>query len=302
MTLPNIRIFRGGSPVTESVVQQSVEWAKTHWNVDIQAGSELFRSITPAERSKYLIEHLKSNADILWSIRGGEGTTDIIPDIEKELDALKKLPPKIVIGSSDTTALTIYLQQKLNWPTIHGMGFNKISNPDFSKTTQITKEVLLKNKNSLRYPLTPLNKASRETMEVQSSGNTGGNLSLLAISIKDVWEFNADNQIVFIEDWIEKAHVIDRSLKYLKRIGKFEKAKAIILGDMFFKFLADNKEDEEQQRKYLERQLGFFAESFEIPVLITNLFGHGPRNHPIPLTWKSEIKLGSNCEWNLHLL
>ena len=75
-----------------------------------------------------------------------------------------------------------------------------------------------------------MNEQAKENKIIEAE-LTGGNLSVIHISIKDVWEIDTANKIIFLKDCGEKAHKIIRTLKYFSRIGLFYAVKAVIFGD-----------------------------------------------------------------------
>ena len=60
-------------------------------------------------------------------LRGGEGSADLIPMLHEKQNAIKKLPPKLIMGFSDITALLLYFSQHYNWPVIHGFNARQLA-------------------------------------------------------------------------------------------------------------------------------------------------------------------------------
>lgn len=60
----------------------------------------------------------------------------------------------------------------------------------------------------------------------------GGCLTLICTSIGTAYEIETDGKIVFIEDTDEAPYRIDRMLSHLKGLGKFDRVKGIVFGQM----------------------------------------------------------------------
>lgn len=228
---------------------------------------------------------LRDDIDILWAIRGGEGTADILPLLADNHQALSGAKPKTIIGFSDVTPLLIFFAQQFGWPTVHGPGCLQFVSEHINKlTVEAVKNLVLQNQFT-QINLQPLNQHATVQRELSTS-LLGGNLSLLIISIKDVWEFDLANKVLIVEDVNEKSHVVTRSLKYLQRIGKLNQCAAIIFGD--FMGLVNNQAEQDA----IDKVLGEFAEKITIPVLRTDKFGHGRFNLPLPFNRQLTLSLG----------
>jgi muramoyltetrapeptide carboxypeptidase len=139
--------------------------------------------------------------------------------------------------------------------------------------------------------LRPLNDLAR-TAQVIEAELTGGCLSLIDISIKDIWEIDTTNRMIFLEDVSEKAHKIIRSLKYFSRIGLFQSVKAVIFGDFNCEPIGYNKADQEHNHQEISNVLENFALHHPFPVLQTNDFGHGKINLPLVYSSLYQLQLG----------
>jgi muramoyltetrapeptide carboxypeptidase len=230
------------------------------------------------------------NIGTLWALRGGEGSADLIPHLHKHQKRIAKLAPKTIISFSDGSALINYFSQTYNWPCWHGITALQVQ-PGYLHASNVktSLDILLKAKPLLIKNLKPLNETAKTNRLIKGK-LTGGNLSLLNISIGDLWEIDTKNKIVFIEEVNEKAHVIIRTLKYLQRIGKFKQAKAILFGDFSF-----SRQGQTKEQQAINRALNYFASTCSIPVLQTKQFGHGKYNTPLPLGQQLEIDLNQCC-------
>ena len=260
------------------------DYLQQHFQLDSEYNHSVYTKLTAKEKAQVLIDYcLRDDIDLIWALRGGEGSADLIPYLEERKEIIASAKPKILLGFSDITALLVYFYQQFNWPTIHGPSCSQfVRSLVDDLTISATKELLLKNHYTKIDSLVSMNELAKQanTLEAQL---IGGCLSLLIISIKDAWEIDTENKIVFIEDINEKPYVILRSLKYLQRIGKFDQIKALIIGDLLG---ADATQLEHESMDYAIKK---FAANCHFPVLTTHQFGHGRTN--LPLSYHQPVQL-----------
>lgn len=203
---------------------------------------------------------------IIWALRGGYGSARLL----KKLSLLA--PPKdekYVIGSSDITALHLFLSEHWGWKTIHGAGLLNLLDETQNAMNFLSIAALIEQKtNDNNIFLTPWNDAAKTFQTEKPCHLTGGNLTLLTTSMGTFWQPETHGKIIFLEDVNEKGYRIDRALHHLVQARFFEDASAIILGDFIC------PEDENM----LLHALSVFANSMSKPVFKTNLFGHGKNN------------------------
>ncbi|OGT30699.1 MAG: hypothetical protein A3E87_06995 [Gammaproteobacteria bacterium RIFCSPHIGHO2_12_FULL_35_23] len=276
----------GANALTKQEPQSVQTYLQQHYQLKAIYQTDTYRILPAKERAEIFLEYLLDpKISILWALRGGEGTADTIPFIHKHSKKIKTLAPKPLIGFSDITPLLIYFNQIYQWPTIHGPGaIQTIKHHISAANLKIIFNCLLgKQKKVILSHLNPLNSLALESKLIK--GNLiGGNLSLLNISIGDLWEIETKNKIIIIEEVNEKPHVVRRTLHYLQRLGKFDDANAILFGD--FSYPAEPK-----LQPAIQKVLRHFAEECSIPVLKTHLFGHGKYNLPLQFSKKSILDL-----------
>ncbi|SEH00680.1 muramoyltetrapeptide carboxypeptidase [Nonomuraea solani] len=158
--------------------------------------------------------------------RGGYGAGRLLGLLD--WDAMRAAGPKVLLGSSDITALHNAFAIELGVPTLHGpMAACDVLSGDEQGPEPVTWE-------SLRAALfgTPLPVAGDRVL---ASGRaegvvTGGNLSLLASMCGTRWQPSFDGKIVFLEDIAEEPYRIDRMLSQLLQAGAFDGVRGIALG------------------------------------------------------------------------
>ena len=182
----------------------------------IFAGDDDFRAVVFQE---YLDNE---QIEAIWFARGGYGSIRIID----QLDFTKFLQhPKWVIGFSDTTVIHGKLN-RLGVPSLHAsMPFF------FANKTQEAKQSLLdallgKPLHDV-FPAFELNRIGQMEGEI-----VGGNLSVLHSMIGSNTFPNVEGKILFIEEVDEYIYHVDRMMHALKRAGKLEHLKGLIVGGL----------------------------------------------------------------------
>ena len=109
-----------------SLTEQEVELTKSYFEslgMEVTVPPDLLgEDLLSANKDEIRLAHLKNalndpSADVIWLINGGYGMTRII---HKLIQMKKPRHEKLFVGSSDGTALHIFLNQVWNWRTLHG--------------------------------------------------------------------------------------------------------------------------------------------------------------------------------------
>ena len=261
-------------------------------------GADPFSANTDEIRFEQLKQAIYAkDSKAIWAFRGGYGAGRLIP---KLLELPLPTHSKILIGYSDITALHILCTQKYGWSTIHGRTLSEfVARKPHEEEIVALKEVLF-GKDKVEFNnLILLNEASLSHKEISientngsiefkqeiKSEVVGGNLALIQTSLATPWQFNADNKIVLLEDVGEKGYRIDRMLAHLTQAGIFDKALAVIIGDVIC-------EPEKDGTMLCDQAIARFADSLNIPVLSCTQIGHGEYNWPVPLNMPAVLTLG----------
>ena len=155
--------------------------------------------------------------------RGGYGTSRILDQINFKSFISK---PKWIVGFSDITLLHTYMQKNIKISSVHGPmcgAFNHDKGENMF--TLSLKDVLEGKPTVFQAEYHSLNNPGKTTASI-----TGGNLCLLAHGIGTNAEVDTKGKILFIEDVGEQLYNIDRMMLQLKRSGKFEQLKGLIVG------------------------------------------------------------------------
>ncbi len=178
-----------------------------------------------AERRSEFLQALEDReAKAIFFARGGYGSIRILID---DTEFRKSAPPKILLGCSDITTLHLYFQRIHNWVVFHG----PMASGDFARGQvhmDSWKHALLQ---AFPYTLHPDHVEALQAGEAEGL-LTGGCLTLLESAIGTDWEPDWTDTILFLEDVSTKPYQIDRMLTHLKILGKFDRVRAFLFGEM----------------------------------------------------------------------
>ena len=278
----------GSSYPPEERVKKACDYISKKCDLKAIYWEDCFTRLPAKRRAEIFLQALfNEEFKALWAFRGGEGTGDIIPLIDVHRKEIAKLTPKLLIGFSDITVLLLYFSQIFNWPVVHGSGVPQMVEERINDMTiNVTLDLVMGRLNEIKITdLKVLNSLAKISKKIKGE-LTGGNLSLLHCGTKEVWELDAKNKIIIIEDVNERPHVVHRTLNHLQRISLFKDAKAIIFGNFDTKPIGETIKEQQKNKIRLENVLQEFAEACEIPVFFTSQIGHGQLN--IPIVYKKE--------------
>jgi muramoyltetrapeptide carboxypeptidase len=204
---------------------------------DIFAKSLLFSNSDAKRLAQFKKAIYAPDSRFIWCVRGGYGAIRLMPEIMKW-----KRPKhsKILLGYSDITTLHVYLNQKWNWPTLHGplldrLGRNALTPSErkelFGLLYGSQSEVVFKN-------LKPMNRAARARKTLRAPV-VGGNMTVLQSGLGTSGALKPHGEIIFFEDTGERPHRVDRMLTQFAQAGWFKNARAVVLGQ----FILTNAKD-----------------------------------------------------------
>lgn len=222
------------------------------------------------------------DVDILWAIRGGGGSTLLIPDLLKAPNPI----PKILLGFSDITSLDFFTHKHWGWTAVHSPTLKSIERTD-PESVRLLIELINQGNVSWKTPLTPLNKAAHQAQDIQAP-LVGGNLSLMNLSIGTFWALDLKDKVLLLEDIGEPPYRLALKLDHLRQSNALDGLKALLLGD----FTANP--DEEIDEKLVQLVINEFAHKLAIPVFSGVPVGHGDQNHPFAQGSKAHITTDAN--------
>lgn len=168
--------------------------------------------------------------DAIMCLRGGYGTSRIVDDIDF---GLVKANPKIFMGFSDITMLSLAFLRKCRLVTFNG----PMAASAFAETppSRFCVASLLRTVGHAEAPGSIWQEHSDRKYRVVREGDatgklTGGNLSLVVASLGTPYEVQTRGAIVFLEEVDEKPYRVDRMLTHLLSAGKLKDAAGIAIG------------------------------------------------------------------------
>ncbi|MFI5453074.1 LD-carboxypeptidase [Pedobacter sp. UC225_61] len=172
--------------------------------------------------------------------RGGYGAIRIVDQLDF---SAYKSSPKWLIGFSDITILHSHINTNYHIATIHSKMCNSFPS-DWALAEPIQVETINSIQQSLKGEkmkyVAPYTTSNR--MGIAKGELVGGNLRCIENLAGSKSEIETDHKILFVEDTGEYLYSIDRMFYNLKRSGKLEKLRGLIVGG--FKIKPDDVGEE----------------------------------------------------------
>lgn len=269
--------------ISEQELQAPVEIIHS-WGLEVVFGKNVFKSAdqfsgTDEERTEDLQQVLDdSSVKAVISARGGYGTVRIIDKIDF---AKFKMNPKWIIGYSDITVLHSHIHN-FGIETLHAtMPINFTKN---AEATESLRKVLFGEALHYEVESHTLNRAGDAEGEL-----VGGNLSLLFALTGSSSEIDTKGKILFIEDLDEYLYHVDRMMIALKRAGKLDGLKGLIVGAM-----SDMKDNTIPFGKTAEEIIIDAVKEYNYPVCFGFPAGHIDRNLAVVFGRGTVLKVGDD--------
>lgn len=284
-----IAIAAPARKVTPNEMEFAIRWLHDHgfesvfdnrlYSVDnIAAGSDALRCAIIQEYMD------RDDIDAIWMARGGYGSIRIID----KLDFSKFIKhPKPIIGFSDVTVFHGKLS-RLGIPSIHASMPHILANktPD---ALQSLIDALTGKPLHYEWPSYPLNRLG------DAKGiMLGGNLSVLCGMLGSNSFPETDRKILFLEDVDEYIYHVERMMYALKRSGKLDHLKALVIGG-----LTDIHDNPDPFGKSVEQAIFDVVKEYDYPVCFGFPAGHQAENRAIVLGKTAMIRIGKE---NSHFL
>ena len=249
-------------------VKFAIDWLKTNgmepvYDERLFAKDFIFAG-TDDFRAAVLQEYLdRDDIDVIWFARGGYGSIRIIDKIDFT-HFVKH--PKPLVGFSDTTVFH-GMMQSLGIPSIHASmaGYFYQKTPE---AMQSLYDVLTGKPLHYQWPAHPLNR-----MGSVHGIMVGGNLSVLYGMMGSCSFPETDGKILFIEEVDEYIYHIERIMYGLKRAGKLNHLKALVIGG-----LTKIHDNPEPFGKTVEQTIYDVVAEYDYPVIFGFPAGHQPDN------------------------
>lgn len=191
---------------------------------------------TDAERAKDVNEAFRDPAvDVVWCVRGGYGTTRLIPYLDFE--AIRK-NPKPLIGFSDVTGLLNSIHRATGLVTFHGPNASgSLSDYEMESWKRVLWNAAPPGSIAAPLPFASApGKVNREGRLFRLAPGkargplVGGNISVLTTLVGTPFEPELKGRILFLEEVGEEPYRIDRWLTGLLLTGKLSQLAGVALG------------------------------------------------------------------------
>lgn len=169
----------------------------------------------------------------VWALRGGYGTTRILPRVDFEALARR---PKAVIGFSDLTALVNAVVERAGVVAFHGpMARAPLTPFSAGHFRRVLTEPVPAGQCPVVAPpagvLVPREGRLLTLVPGVAEGRlVGGNLSLLQCLLGTPFQPDLDGALLFLEDVHEDLYRVDRMLAHLRMAGVLDRVAGIVVG------------------------------------------------------------------------
>jgi muramoyltetrapeptide carboxypeptidase len=271
-------------PETRAEVERGIAWWESQgYRVKLMPGAlerDDWHAGSPEVRAADLqAAFADPEVDVIQTMRGGYGSAQTIPLLDFE--AIKETP-KPFVGLSDITALHAALLARTELATFYGPSLTMLGQPSPPAFTTERFLRVLGGKTAGPVPedlerLTVVSIAGGKA----SGRLVGGCLLDFVYTIGTPWEPDLDGAIFFFEDSGRAPIQIDAVLLYLHQLGKLEKVRGIMVGELagceWFEFTSMPRS------KTLEDVLTDRLGGLGVPVLYNLPLGHGATLATLPL-------------------
>ncbi len=259
------------------------------WGVNVKCGRNLFKheatpfNVTDRERAQEFMEMIQDpNIKAIVFYRGGYGAIRTLEYLD--YDIIRK-NPKWIVGFSDVTTYHLALN-KQGIETIHGPMLSSYwlrKRPDTAAIS--VGEALFGKVESYKIKPHPFNKFGETKGKI-----AGGNMTLISIAEGTPYDMEVnDNTIIFIEEIGESMNAIDGMMQQLKKSGKLDRAKAVLVGN--FTRIEDIEDPWGVTPQELIKR---YTDELDVPVVFGFPAGHGRPNVAIFMGREVTLKVNEN--------
>ncbi|MBX9693157.1 MAG: LD-carboxypeptidase [Cyanobacteria bacterium] len=222
----------------------------------------------------------------IFPVRGGRGADRLLDKIDYDLIAKN---PKIIVGFSDITALLIALHQKTGLVTFHGPTARAFFDNAYTYESFVKALMVAQPLGKIHDPtVKDWNPEYPPTRVVLSEGSargrlTGGCLTLIKELMGTPFEIDCRDRILFLEDYQEEPHNLDRMLTQLELAGKLDQAAGIIVGECAKCSPGESRRNTLALNFSVERMLRERLSHYKKPVIYGLRIGHSSLRCTLPV-------------------
>ena len=284
-----VRVVAPASPFRADALERGVAVLEG-WGLQVRMREDIverrhYLAGSPERRAAELAEAFSDpEAAAVLPVRGGYGVTTVLPLLDPQP---LRSSPKILVGSSDLTALLQWAVDCVGMTCIHGPMVGALGQGEDSEGAARLRSLLFEGGKA------PVLQAVGDDAHqwciapgLARGRAMGGSLSLLAASCGTPFQAQTEGAVLFLEDVGERPYRVDRLLVQLQQSGLFEGLAALVLGDFVG---CEEPGGELDWRTPIDR----IFRSLPIPVLAGIPFGHGKPNLAIPFGVEVEVDAGA---------
>lgn len=266
--------------ITPEEIQPAIQVLES-WGYRVKIGSTIGKRNytfggTDTERKADLQQMLDDkNIKAILCARGGYGAVRIVDELNW---TIFKQAPKWVIGFSDITVLHSHINRNMGIASIHAKMCNSFpavwANADALQKDTINSINQAISGVNMQYQAIPnsLNKTGRA-----SGILVGGNLKTLESLAASRSDIRTTHKILFVEDTGEYMYSMDRMFWNLKRSGKLDNLKGLIIGG----FKEKKDEGGDDFGKTLQDVVLEKVKEYDYPVCFDFPVGHQRNNYAL---------------------
>jgi muramoyltetrapeptide carboxypeptidase len=222
----------------------------------------------------------------IFAVRGGYGSPRLLPYIDY---AAVRRDPKIVVGSSDLTALQLALWRRAGLLTFSGPMIETDFGGDRDPSMEETFWDLVTSSRRRRLIRQP----AGHSMETLRSGRVegrllGGNLSLVVSTLGTPYHPQYEGALLVLEEVGEPLYRVDRMLTQLRNAGVLGRIGGLIFGQFTDCPPADNDRLSLTKQELFEDVAGWFSG----PMLEGLSYGHVIRKITVPMGVQARLDAG----------
>jgi muramoyltetrapeptide carboxypeptidase len=274
-----VAVFAASNKVTKSDLSAGISKLKS-WGLQVVEAENLYGDdgrYAGSQSDRIIgLQKLMDNPNIkaLISARGGYGAAQVVSFLD--LEKFQK-NPKWVVGYSDVTALHVALNN-LGIESIHGPMVNKLSD---TESVETLRKALFGE--TISYSI-PTNEDC--VVGVAEGRLVGGNLSLIYSLGGTLFDLNAKDAILLIEDTGESNYHLDRMLTNLKLSGKLDCIKGLVVGE----FTNMNQGSDKPINEIILSKV----KDLKIPVMYGLNVGHDNTNYAVYMGRNVKLNVGKD--------
>lgn len=233
--------------------------------------ADRFLAGTDLERASDIMDFFKDpQVQGIIAMAGGQGSQRVLPYLDYEII---RQNPKMLIGFSDTTALSLGLLAKAGLVTYSGFTFKDTENGIIEPLVDETLIACMQGKSY------QIKEGEKIHPGVAKGPLIGGCLTLIASLLGTPYQPNFKNSILFFEDVWTEPYILDGLISHLDLIGIFEKVSGIIIGQ----FAHCEAKHFPERDGTVDDVIKDWSSRFKVPCIKGFPYGHFDRRCVMPI-------------------